>query len=132
MRAISWVMITKTAGPMRRHIPSSKRESSGGSRACFDPIVQTPDSLVPNLESGELSAGRLRINLLVADVADQPLADVVEEREQLVLFSFGHQLDLPVREVANEAIHRVPLGDGLGRVAEADALDVAAVKHGLS
>ena len=82
---------------------------------------------MPNLESGELSAGRLRIHPFVTNVPDHAFADVIEEGDQFVLFSFGDQLDLAVGQIADETEHIVSFGDCLRRVAETDSLHVAAI-----
>jgi hypothetical protein len=96
------------------------------------PIEQTLDHLVPNLESGELSIGRLRIYPFLANIADHPFADIVEERGQLVLLTLRHQFNLSVGKIANVAVYLVPFGDRFRGIAEANALDVAAIVDGFS
>lgn len=85
-----------------------------------------------NLEAGELVGRRLSINPLVANEAQEPLADVVEKRGQLVLLPFRDQLDAAIGQVPHEAIDLVPLGNRLGCVTKADALHVALIEDGLS
>src|SRR3990170_212777 len=82
---------------------------------------------MPNLKFRKLSGRRLRIAPFVADVAEHAFADVVEEGDQLVFFSFGDELDLAVGQVADKTVYFISFGDRLCRVAEADSLHVAAI-----
>ncbi len=87
---------------------------------------------MPNLEFGELSAGRLRIHSLVANIADHPLANVVQERGQFVFLTFDDQFDLPVGQILNKSVNFVPLCYRLSRIPEADALDMALIANDFS
>ncbi len=85
-----------------------------------------------DFEATEFAGGGADVAALVADVVGEALAYLLEEGVGFAPVAFGDELDAAVGEVADIAGDLVAAGDRVGRVPEADALDVAGVVDGVA
>ena len=83
-----------------------------------------------NVESCELTGGRLCVGAFVANVAEKPLANFAQEGIQLVGFAFGDQFDATIGEIANVTADFVAASDRVRRVSKPDALHSPGILYG--
>ena len=66
---------------------------------------------MPNLKPAKLTRRRTDIAALIPNVATEPLPHIAQKSIKRPRFPLGHELDPPIRHIADEPRHRMPPSD---------------------